>query len=418
MEGLSARPVSMTKRLDPSTTTSKPGRARLGWFIVGAGAVAVAVSYALPTGDDAAATENRERRATPVVAAPVERSTLTERGRYPGELDADAADVSSFYTGRLTAVHVRVGDVVAKGQVLAEIDPIDAREQIARARAQAQAAAAEEQRAAIELGVARRQLERYERLSDQVSASDIDAQRALAEALETAVATAAAREAEARAGVRLLEKRVVESEIRAPFAGRVAARHVDPGVIVDAGAPLIRVAATAPLRVRFEVPEQDVADLAVGTGLRVATQAQGAGGATAGVAAKVTGIAGEVSRDRRVATLEALLESPPPSWLPGMYAQVIVDRRVIQGATVVPATAVLSRLQPDGTIATGVLIADGEVARWVPVKVAAREDDRVAIEVASGALAPGTRVLVAGHVDLTHGSPIQVAADRARAERR
>jgi RND family efflux transporter MFP subunit len=404
--------MPMTKPLDPSTIPSKPARARLGWFIVGAGAVAVAISFALPSGDDAAATEETERRATAVTAAPVERATLTARSRYPAELDADTSDLSSFYTGRVTVVHVRVGDLVTRGQVLAEIDPIDAREQIARARAQAQAAAAEERRAAIELGVARRQLERFERLRDQVSASEIDAQRALTETLSAAVATAAARGAEARAGVRLLEKRVVESEIRAPFAGRVAARHVDPGVIVDAGAPLVRVAAIAPLRVRFEVPEQDVADLAVGAHLTVVTQAgaQGQGG----VAARVTGVAGEISRDRRVATLEALIEAPPESWLPGMFAQVIVDRRVIRDATVVPASAVLSRLRPDGTIATGVLLADRDVARWLPVKVAAREDDRMAIEAAPGSLAPGARVLVAGHVDLTDGSRIQVAAEADR----
>ena len=404
----------MAKHLDPSTTQSKPPR-RIGWFIVGAGAVAVAVSFALPSGDDDDATaDDRGPRVTPVAAAPVERATLTERGRYPGELDADTADVSSFYTGRVTAVRARVGDVVAKDQVLAEIDPIDAREQIAGARAQAQAAAADERRATIELGVAKRQLERFERLSDQVSASEIDAQRALTESLESAVATAGARGAEARAGVRLLEKRVVESEIRAPFAGRVAARHVDPGVIVDAGSPLVRVAATAPLRVRFEVPEQDVADLAVGTRLRVVTQAGAQG---KGASASVTGVAGEVNRERRVATLEALIEAPPESWLPGMYAQVIVDRRVLQGATVVPAAAVLSRLQADGTIATGVLVAERDVARWVPVKVAAREDDRVAIEAAS-ALAPGALVLVAGHIDLTHGSRIQVAGQDGARERR
>lgn len=402
----------MSNHLDPSIPHSKPSRARLGWLLVGAGAIAVAVSFAVPSGDDDERSGDKRPKVTPVAVAPVERATLTERGRYPGELDADAADVSSFYTGRLTAVHVRVGDVVDKGQVLAEIDPVDAREQIARARAQAEAARAEERKAGIELGVAKRQLERFERLRDQVSASEIDAQRALTQSLESAVATAGARAEEARAGVRLLEKRVVESEIRAPFAGRVAARHVDPGVIVDAGAPLVRVAATAPLRVRFEVPEQEVAGLEVGSRLRVITQ--GGDGSTA-VSARVTGIAGEVSRERRVAAFEALLEDPPAGWLPGMYAQVLVDRRVLQDATVVPAAAVLSRLQPDGTIATGVLVAEREVARWVPVKVAAREGDRVALEEAAG-LAAGASVLVAGHIDLAEGSRIQVASGERPAE--
>lgn len=402
----------MPERVNQPAAPSR-GRARIAWAVVIVAGLAVAASFAIRGGGEDGRKERDGGKATPVAAAPVERATITERQRYPGELDADAADVSSFYSGRLTAVHVRVGDLVKEGQVVAEIDPVDAREQIARARAQAQAAATEEKRAAIELDVARRQLERFERLREQVSVSEIEAQRAKTDALQAAVATAAAREAEARAGVRLLQKRVVESEVRAPFAGRIAARHVDPGVIVDAGAPLVRVVATAPLRIRFEVPEQDVAGLAAGTTLRVTTRS-GAGDQQ-GAAARVTGVSGEVNRERRVATLEAIIESAPAGWLPGMYAEAVVDRRTIEGATVVPTAAVLSRMQPDGTLVTGVLVAEGDRARWVPVRVAAREEDRAAIEPTAGgaAVAAGARVLVAGHIDLTDGSKIQLAGKAA-----
>lgn len=403
----------MAYRADPSVAEAPRRRigARVAWILVGVAGVAVAVSFLVRGADDSAADKERKARATPVAVAAVERATITERGRYPGELDADTADVSSFYTGRLTAVHVRVGDLVSQGQVVAEIDPVDAREQIARARAQAQAAATEQRRASIELDVARRQLERFERLSDQVSASEIDAQRAKTDALRAAVATASARGAEAQAGVRLLQKRVVESEIRAPFAGRIAARHVDPGVIVDAGAAVVRVVATSPLRIRFEVPEQDVVGLAAGTSLRVVTQAGAAD--TTGASARVTGVAGEVDRQRRVVTLEAIIEAPLPGWLPGMFAEAVVDRRRLDNANVVPTAAVLSRLQPDGTMATGVLVADGEVARWQPVALIAREGERAAVDpVGGGGLASGARVLVAGHIDLGDGAGIQVTGTR------
>ena len=391
---------------NPPEDTSRRRRNRIGWAIVAIAAGAVAASFALTSGDDDGADRGGKPRATPVAAAEVERATITERARYPGELDADTADVASFYPGRVETVHVRVGDLVTEGQPLAEIDPVDAREQIARARAQAQAATAEEQRAAIELEAAKTQLERFEEYRAEISDSEYDAQKARTEGLRAAVTSAAARGAEARAGLALLQKRIAESVVRAPFAGRIAARHVDPGVILSAGAPLVRVVATSPLRVRFEVPEHDVAGLAVGTPLRVVT-GTGAAGPDAGAPAKVTGVGAEVDRDRRVATLEAVIDEPPAGWLPGMYADAIVERRTIPDATVVPATAVLSRLQPDGTIATGVMLADGDVARWVPVTAVAREGDRVAIE-ADGAVAPGARVLVAGHVDLAEGSPIQL----------
>lgn len=259
---------------EPSTTSTPPSRrVRVGWILVVVAAIAVAASFILSSDDDAAARKEKEAPATVVAAAPVERATITERGRYPGELDADTADVASFYPGRVVEVRVRVGDLVDADQPIAEIDPVDAKEQIARARAQADAAKADEQRASIELAEARTQLERMEGYREQVSDSEFDAQRARVQALSSAVSSASARGAEAGAGLRLLQKRVVESVVRAPFAGRIAARHVDPGVIVAAGAPLLRVVATTPLRVRFEVPEREVAGLTVGTALRVVTQA-------------------------------------------------------------------------------------------------------------------------------------------------
>ena len=70
-----------------------------------------------------------------------------------------------------------------------------------------------------------------------------------------------------------------------------------------------------------------------------------------------------------------------------------------------PANAVLSRLQPTGEILTGVLLDNAGTARWVPVRIVARDGDRVAIE---GAVAAGARVLVGGHVDLMDGSKLKV----------
>jgi RND family efflux transporter MFP subunit len=230
--------------------------------------------------------------------------------------------------------------------------------------------------------------------------------RARVEGLRAAVASAGARGAEARAGIRLLEKRLDESVIRAPFAGRIAERHVDPGVIVSTGAPLVRVVATSPLRIRFDVPELEVAGLDPTTTVRVVTKVAAAAPGD-GVAARITGVGAEVDRERRVAAIEAVIDVPPVGWLPGMYAEAIVDRRAIDGPTV-PAPAVLSRLQPDGTLADGVLVADGETARWVPVTVLARDAERVAIQ---GAIEPNARVLVTGHVDLTDGAAIQILED-------
>jgi RND family efflux transporter MFP subunit len=379
-------------------------RAWLGWTIVGLAGAAIAASFWF-RGDDSVAETKREAKVTPVTAAAVTTGSITERGRYPGEIDADAADVAAFYTGRLVAVHVRVGDTVAKDAVLAELDPVDAKEQIAQARAQARAAEAEERRVKVERDQAIAEAERLEPLAKDklIAELEIEKQRARAASLGAAVEAAAAGGAEAKARVTLLERRMVESKVRAPFAGRIAERYVDPGAIVQAGARLVRLVQVSPLRVRFEVPEQDVPAVNVGTTVHVITKAHVEGD---GVLAKVTGIGSEISRERRVANAEALIENPPQGWLPGMYAEAVVDRRTIPQATIVPANAVLSRLQASGEIMTGVLVDNAGTARWVPVRIVARDGDRAAIE---GAVAAGARVLVGGHIDLMDGSKIKVA---------
>lgn len=397
---------------DPRHDADHVKRTWAGWALVAIAGLAVIASFFLRSEEAPAHKGHEGPKITPVSTTAVRRGTLTERGRYPGELIADAADVSAFYTGRLLEVNVRVGDEVKQGDVLAVLDPVDAREQIAQARAQAKAASAERQRASVERDAALREAERLEPLAKDklISEREIDNQRARATALAAAVESATAREAEAKARIDLLGRRVIESKVRAPFTGRIAARDVDPGTIVPAGTRLVRLVAMSPLRVRFEVPEHDVPAIRTGTAVRVVTKAQGG---AEGVAASVTGIGSEVNRERRVAIAEALIESPPDGWLPGMYAEAIVDRRTIEQAVLVPAQAVLSRLQPTGQIATGVFVEAGGVANWVPVTQIARDEDTIAVE---GELDDTMQVLVGGHIDLLDGSKIKVVGGGAAAE--
>jgi RND family efflux transporter MFP subunit len=375
--------------------------------VVAIAGVALGLSFFFKGGDEPAS-KPTGKKATPVTAVAVVRGEMTQRGRYPGELDADTADVAAFYAGRVTAVRVRVGDTVKVNDVVAELDPVDAKEQIAQARAQAKAAAAEQNRAKVERDAANAEAARLEPLAADklISALEIDRQRAKAAALGASVESAAAGQAEAQARVRLLEKRVVESVVRAPFAGRVAERFVDPGVVVAGGARLVRIVAVTPLRIRFEVPESDVARLTAGTVLTANTKASDGTSAPA----RVTGVASEVSRERRVAGVEATIEDPPAGWLPGMYAEAVVELRTIKDATIVPSSAVLSRLQPDGKVIVGVFVErEAGVARWIAVQETAREGDRVAI---TGELPDGAKVLVTGHVDLSDGAKIVVLEDK------
>lgn len=406
-----------------SETNQRVARSWVGWSLVGLLAIGVGLTFLIKSDGEVAKKPPSGPRATPVAAVTVVRGELVERVKYPGELDADAADIASFFPGRLDTVEVRVGDRVERGQVLARLDPVDLHEQIAQANAQVRAAEADERRVQVEVAQGRRELVRLDALTAQklVSTSEAEVQRSKVDALKMQVGSASAQAAEAKARVALLEKRLTESVVLAPFSGRVAERYMDPGAIVAGGSRLVRLVAERPLWVRFEVPEHDVPLVKVGARVSVGTRGHGQE-----VEAEVRGLGGEVARDRRVAVAEAVIAEPGEGWLPGMFAEAHVAVRSIERGLIVPEIAVLSRLNGK-ELESGVFVADEGNARWVKVEVLARDGGRVAVAAIERGrqdaevqgqgryLVEGAKVLTAGHVDLNEGAAIKVAEPRAEA---
>ncbi len=97
---------------------------------------------------------------------------------------------------------------------------------------------------------ARSTYERTSKLFQERLLSQADLERATA-----ARDGAEARLAAARAGVAAAEQEFRYTEIRAPFAGVVTARHVDVGEAVVPGQPLTAIAAPGALRVNVDVPQ-------------------------------------------------------------------------------------------------------------------------------------------------------------------
>lgn len=119
-----------------------------------------------------------------------------------------------------------------------------------------------EQRAALD--AARQALSEAEALATEAGSTyervrDLAAQRLLSQAdLDRATAgrdAAEARLAAARAGVAAAREQYGYTEVRAPFAGVVTARHVDAGEAVSPGQPLAAIAAPDALRVVVDVPQ-------------------------------------------------------------------------------------------------------------------------------------------------------------------
>lgn len=155
--------------------------------------------------------------------------------------------------GMVTAIRAEAGQFVGRGQVLAEIDSSVQRAQLAQLEAAVRQAEADARLAQAELDRALALVER-----GFISRADIERRTATRDA-------ARARVGVARAQVREMEERLARLSIRAPEAGLVLARNVEPGQVVSPGSgALFRIAAGGQLEMRAQVAEQDLAGVKVG----------------------------------------------------------------------------------------------------------------------------------------------------------
>lgn len=147
------------------------------------------------------------------------------------------ATLSTRLMGAVTAVLVHEGDRVRAGQLLVRLDTRDLDAKGAQAQAglsAAEAQAAEAERYAVRI---------------RALYADSAAPKAMLDAAETGVARAQAGLAQARGANAELAAVARYGELRAPFAGVVTRRWVDPGAFAAPGAPLITIEDGTRLRV-------------------------------------------------------------------------------------------------------------------------------------------------------------------------
>lgn len=211
-------------------------------------------------GSLAACSGGEAPRATPAFAPldlVVVASGEDDAGRgWDGVVEAvRQATLTAQTPGRVAEVHRDVDDRIAEGELLARLDDVEQAAGAKRARANlraAEAALAEaETRHRRHAALAERQYV-AEALMDEVRTAR-DAARAAGDAARAALAEAA--------------RQVDYTTIRAPFAGLVATREVEPGESVLVGRALMTVFAPEALRIEVELPQSAAA--AIGTRAQV-----------------------------------------------------------------------------------------------------------------------------------------------------
>jgi multidrug efflux pump subunit AcrA (membrane-fusion protein) len=367
----------------------------------------------------------------PVVAMPVVRGTAIDAVYATGTVEAeDRVQIKAKTAGSLVAVLVKEGDRVAKGDLLARIDNPQLSFDLKRGKVDLSAASAQggalapqvealkAQGLAItaDLGVAKQDAERLDKLlqSGAVNGADVDRARARVAQLE---ATLAANQAQQRAlridlsantarqaaQVQTLESRLADTEVRAPMDGVVLTRQVDLGEVVSVNQPLFKVGDTRRLILEVSVDEADIA--------RVHEPSDKAPGSRAAVslyafpkkvfAGRVFEILPDANRERKSFLAKVRLDEPPPELRSGMSGEVNVVVEQKEAVLLAPSEA-----EADGAVW---LVDSGHVRR-TPVKTGIR--DLLRVEITEG-LSEGALVVTEGQDKLSDGARVAVTRKEA-----
>ena len=284
---------------------------------------------------------------------------------------------------RVTALHVDVGQQVRTGQLLLQLD----HRSLASELAQADAALREAEAGA---SLARSQLARAQQLAagKYISAMQLDELRAGRVQAEARLGTA-------RAARDTAALRRSFADLRAPSAGVISKRLVQPGQVVAAGSELLRLIRDGRLEWRAELAEAELARVKPGDRIELRTRDGNI------VVGRVRAVSPGLDAATRTGTVYADL--PDPQGLQsGAYLQGRIDTGLAQGLTV-PAAAVVQR---DGHPNVFTIDAKG-IAHRVRIRTGVASESRV--EVLDG-LKAGAAVVDEGAGFLGDGDRVRIVA--------
>lgn len=308
-----------------------------------------------------------------VRVAEVKSAAMREDVTAIGTLLAnDSITIRSEVDGRITQIHFREGESVAKGSKLVSLNATEIEAQLKAAQA--------------ETTLNRTRLTRAEDLFGKnfISGQALDEAR---EHLNQSVARTDE-----------IQARLDKTLIRAPFQGVVGVRQVSVGAYVNKGQDIARLEGIGTLKVDFRIPEMFAGRLKPGQAVKVSVDAfpdeQFDG--------EIFAIEPSVDEQTRTVLLRARVPNPKARLKPGMFARVALLLGMREAAIIVPEQAIVPRGQDFFVFK----VADGK-AKFTKVELGLRRPGEVQI---SKGVAPGDVVVTDGQLRIKDGASVKVQA--------
>lgn len=321
-------------------------------------------------------------------------SAIQSGSEFSGEVRPRVESRLGFrVAGKIIKRQAELGQHVKAGDVLAQLDPQDYRLAADAARAQVAAATTNRDLAAADF-------KRYEALRSQNFISGAELERR-----ETTLKAAQAQLEQAQAQLASQGNQAKYTALVADVSGVITAIEAEPGQVVSAGTPVVRIAQDGPRDVVFSVPEDKVGVLKVGTDVGVRLWA-----ANAPLAGKIREVAASADPVTRTYAVKVSLEADAQPPL-GATVTVLPQALSHAGAAVIKLPTSALRQEGKGT-AVWLLDKSTMTVKVQPVQIASADGNEAIV---AAGLQPGMTVVSAGVHVLSPGQKVTIWQDRSAA---
>jgi HlyD family secretion protein len=316
-------------------------------------------------------------------------------------LSPDQAKISSEVAGIIREVRVQLGTEVKAGDVLVRLEPLELQLALDRAesalrqveaqlgidRSQDKQPPADEQVASVRQAIANRDdaraaFERAQQLNGRglLTRADRDTAETRLKVAEAnyqaaldSVHSLKASLQDRRASYELAQKKLADAVIKAPVAGSVSERLVQPGEFIRENTPVATIVQMTPLKLKTAIQEKYASLIRPGQTVEFDVEAF----LNRKFRGRIAYVSPAVDQSTRTFAVEALVDNDDRQLKPGFFAKGVVMTRVDDEVMAVSDDAI-STLAGVSTV----YVIDGGKARQQQVVIGARQDKLV--EVTSG----------------------------------
>ncbi len=199
------------------------------------------------------------------------------------------------------------------------------------------------------------------------------------------------------ADIQLLQAQIAQTEIRAPFAGRIGLKNISVGSVITSATPIVTIMDISPLKIDFSVPERYAQMLPRGTPIYFKVQGTG----TDLLQGSVYAVEPSINATTRTLNARALYPNADGRVLPGAFADVQVVLNDINNAMMIPTEALVPDIEGQKVF----LFKSGKAVPKV-VETGIRTPEKVQI---TKGIDAGDTVITTGLLQIKPNAPVKLA---------